>query len=435
MSSRTIKDVPSAGSEINLIKLDIVNHAGIRIDATNIFVELEIYENIFSNVMTGSLIIEDKYNFIKNAPLIGRETIEVIYKTPSTEEIKKTFSVTEIAASQRVPGKNESFVTFNFSSKQFSLDHSQKISKSYSSKKLTRIAELLFEEYLKTSDKDVLVAIQDSDPETTIVIPNWTPFQAINWIAKKASFNENCDYVFFESISCFFLVPLAFLKLQEPTTVFQYTPSSREDSTKPSVDEQLRRVQSYIEISDGFKKSEFETQGVFSSILEEFDTTYKDLEYKFFNYVEDFESAISMNKNPIGPLSYISSVKPENKIFVRSNSKYLHDGILQQSKINNVQKRTSQMHRVSDKVIKIDIPGDSRRKAGEMVTLIVPSTEFLPIKSGDSAIDDTISGKYMISAIGHHIVRQDGYYMGIELMKDSYTNRIADIVKVGSSPL
>ena len=44
----------------------------------------------------------------------------------------------------------------------------------------------------------------------------------------------------------------------------------------------------------------------------------------------------------------------------------------------------------------------------------------LPLKTSETILDESISGKYMISAIGHHIVRQDGYYMGIEMIKDSY---------------
>ena len=84
-------------------------------------------------------------------------------------------------------------------------------------------------------------------------------------------------------------------------------------------------------------------------------------------------------------------------------------------------------------MIKIDIPGDSRRRVGEIVELLIPSAEFLPLKIGESVLDDLLSGKYLVTAIGHHIVRQDGYYMGIEMMKDSYINQIPDIVNVGGS--
>jgi hypothetical protein len=196
MSSKLLRDKISVGSDISLIKLDIISLAGVRIDATKIFVELEIYENIFSSVLTGSLTIQDKYNFTKNVPLIGKETIELVFKTPSSDEVRKTFSIYEIEMNQRVPGKNETILVLKFASKQYTLNHSTKISKSYSSKKLSSIVRSIFDDYLKTDKNETIVVIDDTKEETTLVIPNWNPFQAINWIAGEASYDENCDYVF-----------------------------------------------------------------------------------------------------------------------------------------------------------------------------------------------------------------------------------------------
>ena len=433
MSSKLLRDKISVGSDISLIKLDIISLAGVRIDATKIFVELEIYENIFSSVLTGSLTIQDKYNFTKNVPLIGKETIELVFKTPSSDEVRKTFSIYEIEMNQRVPGKNETILVLKFASKQYTLNHSTKISKSYSSKKLSSIVRSIFDDYLKTDKNETIVVIDDTKEETTLVIPNWNPFQAINWIAGEASYDENCDYVFYEGIGCFYFVPLSFLKTQKPVTTFEYAPAKKEEISFSDVNEQLRRIESYTEISDGYKKSELEMEGVFSSVMGVFDSTYKNLEYNFFSYISDFENTNKIHENPIGPVSYITSVSPLNKLMIRSKSKFLHDGIPEQISLKNIQKRISQVGRLHDKVIKIDIPGDSRRRVGEIVELLIPSTEFLPLKIGESVLDDLLSGKYLVTAIGHHIVRQDGYYMGIEMMKDSYINQIPDIVNVGGS--
>lgn len=433
MSSKLLRDKISVGSDINLIKLDIISLAGVKIDATKLFIELEIYENIFSNVMTGSLTIQDKYNFTKNVPLIGKETIELTFKTPSSDEVKKVFSVYEIEMNQRVPGKNETILVLKFASKQYTINHSTKISKSYSSKKLSSMVRSIFDDYLKTEQNENIIIIDDTKEETTLVIPNWSPFQAINWISGKASYEENCDYVFYEGMGCFYFIPLSFLKTQKPVTTFEYTPTKKEEISFSDVNDQLRRIESYTEISDGYKKSELETEGVFSSIMGIFDSTYKNLEYNFFSYINDFEDTAKIHGNPIGPVSYITSVSPLNKLMIRSNSKFLHDGISQQISLKNTQKRISQIGRMHDKVIKIDIPGDSRRRVGEIVELLIPSTEFLPLKFGESVLDDFLSGNYLITAIGHHIVRQDGYYMGIEMMKDSYINQISDIVNVGGS--
>lgn len=434
MSSNILKDKISLGSEVNLLKLDIVNHSGVRIDASNLFIELEIYESIFSNTLTGSLMILDQNNFVSNIPLIGKETIEVIFKTPSSEEIVKTFYVYEISMNQRIPGKNETFLVLKFASRQYFLDYSTKISKAYSSKKITEIAKLIFDDYLKTDKNESIIIADDTNGETNVVIPNWTPFQALNWLASKTSYEENCDYVFFEGMGCFYFMPLSILKLQQPTTTFEYSPSRKNDFYSyffPDINTQLRRMESYTELSDGYKKSEMEMEGVFSSIMGVFDSTYKNLEYKFFSYVEDFDNTKGIHENPIAPISYLITQKPTNKMYIRSTSKFLFNDTPEQVVQQKTQKRNSQIARMHDKILKIDIQGDSRRRVGEIVEVMIPSTEFLPLKKGESVNDPNLSGKYLVTSIGHHIVRQDGYYMGLEMMKDSYINQIPDQVKVG----
>lgn len=430
MSNRIIRDTIQKGGEVNILQLDIISHSGVRLDVSNVYFDLTIYENLFSNSLTGTLTIIDKYNFAKNIPLIGKEKIELKFKTPSTDEIKKVFLVSEIETNIRIPGKNETLLSFRFSSPQFHIDTKTAISRSYNSKKITEIVSSVFNDYLKTENNETLFFIQDTSPSTSIVIPNWSPFQTINWLSSKCSLEDNCDYIFFEGMKTFYFVPVSFLKAQESTISLKYCPPDEE--TK-SVDDELLRIQHYSELSDNYKKLEMENQGIFSSLLITYDSTYKDLKYNSFNYVNEFPKTSTLNKNPVAPVSYLIPLDPTNKIIFKSKSKFLHNDIPDQVVFENTQKRISNLGVLHDKIIKIDTPGDSRRRVGEVVEVLIPSTEFLPLVGSESVLDETLSGRYIISAIGHHIVRQDGYYMGIEMMKDSYINQFSDKTVVGGS--
>jgi hypothetical protein len=88
------------------------------------------------------------------------------------------------------------------------------------------------------------------------------------------------------------------------------------------------------------------------------------------------------------------------------------------------------MLRNNAKVIKIDITGDSRRRCGETVIIKIPSAEFLEAKPREQVLDGMMSGKYLIASIGHHIIRQDGYHMSMELMRDSYEESVPDVVTI-----
>lgn len=427
MSNNIIKDTIQRGGEVNILQLDIISQSGVRIDASKLYVDLTIYENLFSNSLSGTLIIHDKYNFIKNVPLLGKEKIELTYKTPSTEEIKKVFFVSEIEMNVRIPGKNETYVGLRFSSPQFHVDTKTKISRSYKNRKITEIVASIFEDYLKTENNETVFIVQDTSPQTSIVIPNWSPFQTINWLSAKCSLEDNCDYLFFEGMKSFYFVPISFLKTQEITTSFKYMPT---DDQTQKVDDELARIQYYAETSDGYRKLEMENQGIFSSLLITYDSTYKKLEYNSHSYINEFPRTTTLNKNPVGPVSYLLGVEPNNKIMFKSKSSFLYDNIPDHVIPQNAQKRISNLGVLHDKIIKIDIQGDSRRRVGEVVEILVPSTEFLSLLGNESVLDENLSGRYIISAIGHHIARQEGYYMGIELMKDSYIASFSDTTNV-----
>ena len=135
------------------------------------------------------------------------------------------------------------------------------------------------------------------------------------------------------------------------------------------------------------------------------------------------ENVTKLDKNPINPITYLSSVNPETKTMYRTKASYSFDGVREQYSPNNEQKRISQMMNNNSKVIHITVAGDTRRKLGSTAYVLIPSAEFLAASktliNRNEDFDSVLSGKYLISKIGHHIMKYDGYTMGIELMKDS----------------
>ena len=86
--------------------------------------------------------------------------------------------------------------------------------------------------------------------------------------------------------------------------------------------------------------------------------------------------------------------------------------------------RQSLLNQMNSLTIRIDVPGDSRRKVGDIVDFDMTSTESVSTKA--DKLDPYISGKYMITKIAHYL-KTDGYSMVMTLNKDSYDNPIADI--------
>jgi len=93
--------------------------------------------------------------------------------------------------------------------------------------------------------------------------------------------------------------------------------------------------------------------------------------------------------------------------------------------INANQERRSQMQQFKGMVIEVTVPGDSRRRVGDIVRTEFPAEPVVPNRQDDT-IDLSISGKYMVTHIRHQI-RKDDYKLVMELSRNSRAKRIPDV--------
>ena len=62
----------------------LVNHEGEKTDIKRMIVEMNIYESIYKNAVTGTLVIADAQNMIVKMPIQGTERLEFKLSTPGT---------------------------------------------------------------------------------------------------------------------------------------------------------------------------------------------------------------------------------------------------------------------------------------------------------------------------------------------------------------
>jgi len=425
----TMKEEIRFGGEIRVLKTTLTTMSGLKVDLSSMWVSIELYESMFSNVLTGAITIEDRNNLIRNAPLIGREKIELVYKTPTTNEIRKKFFVYDMSVSQRVPGKEQMIITLQFASVQYILDHSTKISRSYKNKRWSDAVQSIFKDYLESNENESgLVVQRDTLPRTSFILPYWSPFQAINWISTKCENYGNCDYVFFEGMDNFYFASLSYFKKKKTTPIYySYTMDLEDKGADKDMNNVLRRIISYTIENNGNNKSEMEIEGVFSSETVVHDVTSKTITEKTFSYSTDFNRVPRLSENPIAPMSYASTVRSANKLNFAQNSVLMHDRIRQQYDPFHSQKRRSQLLRNNAKVLNLEVFGDTRRRVGEILKVEILSPEYLPEKKME-VFDGTISGLFLLTSIGHQINKIDGHHMTLEVMSDSYEEPIPDEV-------
>ena len=85
-------------------------------------------------------------------------------------------------------------------------------------------------------------------------------------------------------------------------------------------------------------------------------------------------------------------------------------------------RRRSQLKSLQGQVIEITVPGDSRRRVGEIIEVDIPSYESRFTEDGT---DHSVSGKYMISHI-KHVIKKDDYKLVMELSRNSRKQRLPE---------
>ena len=59
----------------------IISTTGNEFDVIDIVESINFYENLFSNTITGSIIIKDTTNIVMNLPIIGEEKLKLKIQT------------------------------------------------------------------------------------------------------------------------------------------------------------------------------------------------------------------------------------------------------------------------------------------------------------------------------------------------------------------
>ena len=202
-------DKTSFAGDYVLRNIFLHSHVNEKLDISAITLELNIYESIYKNAMTGSIVIGDTQNQIARMQIQGLERISFKLTTPgqtsiahridATEETGDPFHVYKITnRKQENPGLT--IFTLHFASREFMRNIRTKISQSFTGTLDDQVRRIM-------SDKDYLDSrktfyVQPTSNQDKTVVSNKRPFDAISDIAKRSIPQDSKDavgYYFYET--------------------------------------------------------------------------------------------------------------------------------------------------------------------------------------------------------------------------------------------
>ena len=457
--------------DFNLPRIDLVSyksHDGqeaSRKDITALVAEINIYESLFSNTLSGNMVLVDTFNLPSYHPITGLEKVEFAISSPGfggdqgryydfTEESGHPMYVYNITNRKTINDRTQIY-TLHFCSREAVRNEQVRVSKAYQDSGWAMMIDLLRnKDYIDTKKP---IFYEPSKELFKYVVPNIHPFEALRKIAKQVRPREysSAGYMFYEDAGGFKFRSIESMlakqgEKRDPTITYNYTvrnlpdPGAKGDKNKVMSDlssinnfNVLSQSDIIKSIKSGVASSKLLTHDSFNKLFKEYDFDYN-LDYSESHHLETEKETLkglspkqirevisSKGAHPLIPWTKYYRDKfvtqhPDSVLFFKSSTEKIHDTAEMPPMENILQKRISQINAFDTFRVEITVPGFTAIRVGEKVLLNIQS--IATIYKEDYA-DKQLSGDYLIAKI-RHVVKKAGaasrHSMVMELIKDSY---------------
>jgi hypothetical protein len=426
-------------------------------DIKKMMVELNVYESIFKNALTGSIVITDAQNLIAKLEINGTERISFRLSTPgaldnrnkidASIETGHPFYVYKITDRRQIaPGTN--LYTLHFASREFIRNLRTKVSQTYRGDVASQVIKILMDKNYLDSRKEI--SYEPTGNLNDVVIPNMRPFDAINMISKKTlpDKSKGVGYYFYETTKGIYFRSwdnMVSVKgsLPRPTKqVFRYMPMNVEDDTiEDKMNHDYQSVESYRFVNNFHDIAANTALGTYAHTAITYNFYDKSYTPSIYNYEIDYArskhtdnttSHRSKEKYAVAAESIVDtddkkiSDYAESRVSLLPTTQFLHGngdndtgagyGLdVKQDGVKFVQGESIKNSIINGTTLHMVVKGQSYLEPGDLIEFKLVSVDE---KNPDGEEDPQYSGRYVITKIRHQ-VNDTKYTNAIECVKDS----------------
>jgi hypothetical protein len=405
-----------------------------------IYTNFSIFEDLYSNCLTGSLSLLDTNHLLTDFPIIGEETVQLCFRSMHTKiAIELRMRVTGISEIEKI-NENSVLYTLLLTSEVAIRSEKQKISRSFSKGYLSDIVSIICEKYLGLINEKSVSVVEKSEYyvkekdvslnyygiETNsghiekYVVPNFSPFRLLNKLCVRASSTTGALFFFFQDINRFRFVNLedVFKNRKNSNKIKTIVYIPKDVSENKEVQWNVVYDYKIVKRFDVFKNM---SKGMYSSEINYVDIEKRNVETKQFYYQKDAKKYYHINNNKFLLTSEYSDITHDvgnEKPLTVSSTVMSHKGDLESQDYSDhksevYQRRMSMQSQIDSLVVQVEMAGDSSGNiaVGDIINFYVPRDQ----EKGDTYV----SGNYLVTRIHHSVDLSEKYKLLIEMVTDT----------------
>ena len=424
-----------SAADFELTALQLISASGKLIDLSMIMIELNIFEDLFSPVLTGTLLIADVNDLTNVLPIIGYEYLQVSFNKMgenSTDTYSKTFRIYKKSEQTRIGLQPEIFI-LHFCSEELLINESTRVSKSYANMTIDQIIYDIGSSFLKIGNKRFPKGnVQLTSGIHELIVPNWKPFQAINWLCQRAisPVNRGATFLFYETQKGFYFSDLQTLAKQKPVDKLIYGPKAVDLRNANFGDISESGIEDYV-VKNMFDTLSMMQTGGLAGTLIAVDPLRQSIKETKYTLPEQWNKTQHLNQHPLTSYAktrtgkalhessesfrrvHITTLGHDQLAYARKQKTSLHPNNVEQWFIP----RTMYFSHLKQIKLEVVLPGHPTLQIGHVVDVEIPAPDHHD--PGDPYnVDKHLSGRFLITALRHKIDRT-AHSNIVELVKDS----------------
>lgn len=410
-------------TDFELDALILMGASGRSVDLRLVMQELNLFEDLFANVMSGTVVINDTQDIINKLGVVGDTHLIVAFSKPSIPlKLSKVFRVYKFTDRKRSGSFSEHYI-LHFCSEELLLDQSVRISKAYKGRSISQMVTDIARTHLGiTTVKLPPKRISDTTENFDVVVPLWTPFYTINWLSRIATTGKDkgCSFLFFEHSQGFQFQSIEALSQQKPVQELNYMPANfrgEENPQKSDLQQRFESIESF-EILDGPDILRSIPAGMYAGNL----TRVNTMDQKITTLSVGGDVMFNTTRH-LEPYSIFSRAKDRSATrqteHYGSSARVRHDSM---SVDKWLLQRNAYLTGIHAFRIRVVVPGHLGLQVGQVLKVNLPAA----IKNDKKGVlpDALYAGNYLITTVMHKLDREK-YVCILELSKDAIQDKLS----------